>query len=161
MLARSVILLAMADYAISWHIQAKFRNIVRKRSLAALARRALACEGASPGELVIAIADDATVRDLNRRFRSEDAATDVLSFGREERERFITPPRARRQLGEVVISYPTAARQAKAAGHPVDDELAHLLVHGVLHVLGYDHERADEARAMRSREDELLGRPAH
>jgi probable rRNA maturation factor len=69
----------------------------------------------------------------------------------------VTPPGSGRQLGEIVISYPTAARQAQEAGHPVDEELAHLLVHGVLHLLGHDHQSPAEARRMRAREEALLG----
>ena len=64
-------------------------------------------------------------------------------------------------MGEIVISYPTAARQAEEAGHTVDEELAHLLVHGILHLLGYDHESRADARRMRAREEALLGRAAH
>jgi rRNA maturation RNase YbeY len=64
-------------------------------------------------------------------------------------------------LGQVVISYPAAARQAAEAGYPVQEELAHLLVHGLLHLLGCEHETPREARAMRTREDALLGRAVH
>lgn len=158
----SAILPAMPDYAISWHVEPQYAGAVRKRSLAAQARRVLSREGvAPPAELSIVVTNDATVRELNRRFRGEDAPTDVLSFGPEVQERFVMPPDVRWLAGEVVISFPTAARQAKAAGHDVDAELAHLLVHGILHVLGHDHKTATEARAMHAREDELLGRPAH
>lgn len=160
----SAILPAMPDYTISWHVEPRYADAVRRRSLAALARRVLSSEAVpAPAELSIVITSDATVRDLNRRFRGDDAATDVLSFGSEAeaKGRFVTPPGTRRHVGEVVISFPTAARQAKAAGHDAEAELAHLLVHGILHVLGYDHVRAAEARTMREREDALLGRAAH
>ena len=152
----------MANYTIAWHVEPAFARSVRKRALAALARRALASESAaSPSELSIVVTDDGTVRELNRRYRGEDTPTDVLSFGLDEHSGFALPPGSARQIGEVVISYPTAVRQAMAAGHAVDAELAHLLVHGVLHLLGYDHERPAQARAMRVREDALLGAAVH
>lgn len=61
-------------------------------------------------------------------------------------------------LGEVIISYPTAERQARERGHPVQREVAHLLIHGVLHLLGYDHALPEEERLMQARENLYLGR---
>ena len=151
-----------AGYAIAWHVEPPFARWVRRRALTALARRALTAEAAPvPAQLSIAIIDDETVRELNRRYRGVDAPTDVLSFDLEDGDAFVAPPEGARQLGEIVISYPTAARQADEAGHAIDEELAHLLVHGVLHLLGYDHGSPKEARAMHEREEALLGRPAH
>ena len=152
--------MARPAYRIAMHVDGSFARSVRPRPLTTLARRVLGAEDAArPLELSIAVTDDETVRELNRRYRHEDAPTDVLSFSLEASPGF--PPSGERQLGEVVIAYPTALRQAKAAGHGVDKELAHLLVHGILHLLGYDHESAREERAMRAREDALLGRAAH
>ena len=154
--------MARAPYTIAFSIEATFARRVRRRALATLARRALADESAlAPAELGVVITDDETVRELNRRYRGVDAPTDVLSFELGADDGFVTPPGSARQLGEIVISYPTAARQAEAAGHAVEEELAHLLVHGLLHLLGYDHESTREARAMRAREETLLGRTAH
>ncbi len=155
-------LVASAAYAIALQIGPAFARQVRRRGLAALARRVLAAEGvAPPAELSIVLTDDETVRALNRRYRDMDEPTDVLSFAMAPDDGFVTPPDAGHQLGEVVISYPTALRQAEQAGHAIDDELAHLLVHGILHVLDYDHESPAEARAMRAREEALLGPAAH
>ena len=149
-------------YRVTFTVAPPYRPRVRVRSLAALVRRALASEGApQPLVVSVAITDDETVRELNRRYRGEDASTDVLSFGLDSDEKFVAVPGADVQLGDVVISYPTARRQAREAGHSLDDELAHLLVHGVLHLLGYDHETPREAKAMRAREEALLGRAAH
>jgi probable rRNA maturation factor len=151
-----------SGYRIAFQVRPRFASSVSTRSLAALARRALAGEGvAPPAGLSIAVSDDATVRRLNRRFRGEDEPTDVLSFALDSNEAFVTPANGPRQLGDVIISYPTAARQAKEAGHAIDEELAHLLVHGVLHLLGYDHERPAAARRMRAREEALLGPAVH
>jgi probable rRNA maturation factor len=65
------------------------------------------------------------------------------------------------ELGEIFIAFPTASRQARAAGLSVHEELSHLLLHGVLHILGYDHESERDARRMRRREEAALGRPVH
>lgn len=154
----------MADspYKIVWHIEPQFSPRVRKRALGALARRALKAEGAAaPSEISIVVTDDETVRMLNRRFRGIAESTDVLSFQMGEDESFVTASGSAPLLGEVVISYETAARQADEAGLAVEDELSHLLVHGVLHLLGHDHESAADAEAMRAREESLLGRAAH
>ena len=94
-------------------------------------------------------------------YRGIDDATDVLSFDLATPAGFPARAGAAAQLGEVVISYPTARRQAREAGQDVDGELAHLVVHGLLHLLGYDHERPREAREMQAREEAILGRPLH
>jgi probable rRNA maturation factor len=110
--------------------------------------------------LSIVLTDDATVRALNRDYRDTDRPTDVLSFAQGEGATFISAPGAARHLGDVIISIETARRQARQHRLTLQDEVAHLLVHGVLHLLGYDHERAVDARIMRAREDAILG-PAH
>lgn len=149
-------------YAVALHVGPRFARRVRSRSLAALARQVLAAEEVEAGSaLSIAVTDDSAVRLLNRRFLGIDEPTDVLSFGLSAKTRFVTSSAAERQLGEVVISFPTAQRQAREAGHPLDDELAHLLVHGILHILGYDHQRPAQERRMGAREDFLLRRSAH
>jgi len=131
-----------------------FGGYLSAERLAAAARRVLEAERASTCELSIAVTDDETVRALNREYAGEDAVTDVLSFSQREGEEFVAPPEGVPPLGEVVIAYPQAARQA--AG-PVEREVERLLVHGVLHLLGYDHAEPEEARRMREREDALAG----
>ena len=154
--------MAVPAHAVALHVELTFARLVRRRSLAALARRALAAEGVpTPAELSVVITDDETVQDLNRRYRAVDAPTDVLSFGPGPDDTFMTPPGSAHQVGEIVISYPEAARGAEEAGDAIDEELEHLLVHGILHLLGYDHESPEEGRAMRAREEALLGRAAH
>ena len=119
--------------------------------------------------LSVVVADDETVRDLNRRHRGLDEVTDVLAFsfhhegeyygeGRADLQvdDFVLPPEGASGLGEVVISYPQASRQAESSGHSQERELAALLIHGVLHLLGHDHtDRSDEA-VMRERERSAL-----
>ncbi len=151
-----------AGYRMSFHVEPAYTRNVRVWTLAALARRVLASEAvARPVGLSVAVTDDRTVTALNRRYRGRDEPTDVLSFRLMDDDGFVAPPGRLRELGEIVISYRMASRQARTAGRSVHDELAHLLVHGVLHLLGYDHERPHQAKAMRAREDALLGRRAH
>jgi len=85
------------------------------------------------GTVTVAIVSDARVRALNRQYRRKDKATDVLSF----------PSGERGCLGDVVIAAGVAARQAREAGHTIATELRVLALHGLLHLLGYDHERDD------------------
>jgi len=121
-----------------------------------VARRVLEAEGLLAAELGVVVTDDETVRELNRDYAGKDEATDVLSFSLREGEEFVAAPDGVLRLGEVIIAYPTAERQAAAAGRPVAAEVAHLLVHGILHLLGYDHAEPEEERWMRAREEELL-----
>jgi probable rRNA maturation factor len=135
-----------------------FRSALRAAWLRRIARRVLAVEDAGPTELGVVITDDATVRELNSRYLGIDEPTDVLSFGLGEKDDvpFALPPGEAPSLGEVIISYPTAVRQAEEQGHSVEAEVAHLLVHGILHLLGYDHVETGEERIMRRREEALL-----
>ena len=152
----------MSSYTILVRIEPAFADLVSERPVEQIARTVLESEGVDTGSaLSVVITDDETVQDLNRRFRDLDETTDVLSFGLTSSgldggADFATPPGTRRQLGEVVISFPTARRQAEEAGHEVLDELLHLLTHGILHILGYDHEQPDEAEAMRKKEESVL-----
>ena len=88
---------------------------------------------AARGEVAIAMVGDAKMRSLNRQFRGVDRPTDVLAF----------PAGTNRHLGDVVIATGVAQRQARAAGHPFGTEIRVLALHGLLHLLGYDHERDD------------------
>jgi len=138
-------------------IDERFAPSLDAARLAETARRVLEAEGVPAAELGVVITDDETVRDLNRRYAGLDEPTDVLSFSLREGEEFVVPPGGIDRLGEVVISFPTAARQASEQGRALDSEIAHLLVHGTLHLLGYDHAEPAEERRMRAREEELLG----
>jgi probable rRNA maturation factor len=108
--------------------------------------------------LSILVTDDVTIRRLNRTYRGKNAATDVLSFAQRQGQAMAS---ASYHLGDVVISIDTARRQAKEYRITLGDEVSHLLVHGVLHLLGYDHERSSDAAAMKAREDTILGRAHH
>ena len=122
----------------------------------------------APAEVSVLITDDERVRELNRRYRNLDEPTDVLSFPLGEAsaqadagEPFVGPPDGVAHLGEVIVSYPTAERQAREQGHSVDREIAHLVVHGLLHLLGYDHQQPEQERRMRSLEDRFLAAAGH
>lgn len=100
-------------------------------------------------EVVVTIVDDRTIRELNQQFRGIDQATDVLSFSQQESgadEPTISAPPDCELLGDVIISWQTAFRQSQELGHSLERELAFLMVHGLLHLLGYDHE--DEAQEL-------------
>jgi len=99
-------------------------------------------------EVSLVLCGDAAIRKLNKRWRGFDKSTDVLSFPQLEGEVAPQPPGAPLVLGDVVISLPTAKRQAKEAGKALEEELALLWVHGLLHLLGYDHARKTDERKM-------------
>jgi probable rRNA maturation factor len=98
---------------------------------------------------------DSTIKALNAEHLAKDAATDVLSFPLYE-PGFVLPPGEPVHLGDVVVSYPRAMAQAEDYGHSVEREVAYLVAHGVLHVLGYDHEEESERLRMRQKEEEAL-----
>lgn len=112
-----------------------------------------------PGaEVGVVFADDAYIRGLNRDYRSIDAATDVLSFALDEGdEPAVQDGPEEKLLGDIIISLETAARQADEFGHGLEREVAYLAVHGMLHLVGYDHEQEEDKAAMRRREEDILG----
>jgi len=136
-----------------------FRVAVRAPWLRDIARGVLELEHiAGPAQVGIVVTDDETVRELNRRFRGLDEPTDVLSFGLggTDEAPFALPPEEAASLGEVVIACPTALRQAEEAGRAFGSEVEHLLVHGLLHLLGYDHQRPEDERVMSLRERQIM-----
>jgi len=106
------------------------------------------------GEISLVLADDAYIRTLNRDHRGKDRATDVLSFPQFDGDPSGGPGPV--LLGDVVVAFETAAGDAKREGKALADHLAHLIVHGVLHLAGHDHEDAHEAEAMESLERAAL-----
>jgi len=91
------------------------------------------------------------MRELNREWRGFDKPTDVLSFGTTD-----DTPEPEKSLGDIVISVETALRQAEELGHSFEEEVERLLVHGILHLLGHDHENATDAKNMRVMERKVL-----
>ncbi len=133
------------QYAARIDIQIALRYLDKvKPALLRKAARATLEQQRLQGDLTIVITGNAQLRALNQEFRQVDAPTDVLSFATDDK------PQASKQtryLGDVIISYTQANEQAQAGGHPVEAELQLLVVHGVLHLLGHDHDtRPEKAR---------------
>lgn len=108
---------------------------------------------------VVTLTGDQNLREYNSRYRGRDEPTDVLAFAARERatdQRFQPPPGTENWLGDIVISLPRARRQAREAGHPIDDEVRLLAVHGFLHLLGYDHAEPAEETAMTTLTNRIL-----
>jgi probable rRNA maturation factor len=130
-------------------------GIVRETVAAALAHNAGRFRGEP--EISVLLTDDAQIGVLNRDHRGKDGPTNVLSFPLET-------PAALRQgaagrpllLGDVILAWETVAREAAEMNKPVESHLRHLLVHGVLHLLGYDHETEEEAKEMEAEEVRIL-----
>jgi probable rRNA maturation factor len=125
----------------------------------AVLRRAIATAAAmlstSAAELAIVLSDDSAIRLLNRDWRGIDKPTNVLSFPAKAATAPGTPPAP---LGDIVIAYEITAAEAAAEGKPFRDHLAHLAVHGFLHLLGHDHQGERDAEAMEALERQILAR---
>ncbi len=115
-------------------------------------RAATAALGAVPGDLVVLLTDDAAVRDLNARFRDKDRPTNVLSFPAAD----MPLPGQAPHLGDIVLAFGVCRDEAVAQGKTLANHLTHLVIHGVLHLLGRDHEDEAEAEAMEAEERVLL-----
>jgi len=142
-------------------VEEKFRGMVDQGWVRRIAQTVLKAEGvAPPYEVSVVFTDSETVQQLNRDYRGVDEPTDVLAFcmlsQKEVDDSFALPPDEVTRLGEVIISYPQAIEQAREHGHSPERELALLIIHGILHLLGYDHEEPEEEAEMRTREKELL-----
>lgn len=121
---------------------------MKRARLRALTKLLLQSEGRPASTQVsLLLCNDDLIRELNRLYRGKDSPTDVLSF----------PQNDPVLLGDVVISLDTAARQASELGTNLQGEVERLLVHGLLHLLGYDHETDEGASVMRAREEAVLG----
>ncbi len=120
--------------------------------------RAIIARELSPGQYIVALhfVGDEGIRQLNAAHRGKDVHTDVLSFPLQAGDDFVLPPDAPTNLGDVVISHPRATEQAIEFGHSTEREIAYLVAHGVLHILGYDHEIEPDKTRMREREEEAL-----
>ncbi len=123
-------------------IDPAYEGLVDAGRIKAAVKRVLESQGvAEPVALSVVITGDEEIRELNRRFRGLDSPTDVLAFGAgEPDQQFVTPPDEPPYLGDVVISYPQAAAQAAQQGHTTAEELDLLVIHGCLHLLGFEDE---------------------
>lgn len=147
---------------ISWDISIKidkpYGSAVKKARLKQVMAKTLGLEKVADAEVSLVITSDERIHAINRAYRQVDAPTDVIAFALTEETggEFVSPPDGILHLGEVVISYPTAVRQASEHYHSVQQELAILIVHGTLHLLGYDHVLPGQARKMRNKERDIL-----
>jgi probable rRNA maturation factor len=130
-----------------WNQVPSLRAAVRRAVTQAAAKRST-----RPAELAIVLTDDSAIRSLNRLWRGIDAPTNVLSFPS-------GPARGEpAHLGDIVLAYGTIAREARAEHKPMAHHVAHLAVHGYLHLIGYDHENTADAETMEQTEREILRR---
>ncbi|HHT73125.1 MAG TPA: rRNA maturation RNase YbeY [Firmicutes bacterium] len=129
-----------------------FRDLITRAFLEVLAR-----EGADPDvEVSLTFVDDEQIRVLNREYRAKDTATDVLSFPQDDEDGFMSIPGMPQVLGDIVISLPRAEEQAETFGHSLEREVVYLAVHGLLHLLGFDHEDEEGRAEMRAREEAVM-----
>jgi probable rRNA maturation factor len=141
-------------------VRPQVRSLVDGKLRAALRRqlgRAMRAAGLGEVQVCLTLSDDAELHELNRVYAGEDHATDVLSFAQREQRLpgpMAPPPSPRgvaglpEPLGDIIVSIPTAQRQAAQQGHALLHELLHLSVHGLCHLLGYDHATAAQERLM-------------
>jgi len=130
-----------------------FIDMVSEDKLHMAALAVLAQQGKSPDTIMtIVISDDEKLQHLNQQFLGIDQTTDVLSFPSGD----IDPDTGGKYLGDILISFPQAQRQADAAGHSLSDELQLLVVHGCLHLLGFDHDNEDNKKIMWAAQNEIL-----
>lgn len=112
-------------------------------------------EGYREGEVSLLLSSDEEIRELNRDWRGKDKPTNVLSFPAED---FPMPDGMPVPLGEIAMAHETCAREAAGKGISISDHTSHLLVHGILHLMGYDHQTDEEAEEMEHLERTLLAR---
>jgi len=149
--------LSWAQMGISIIIDSEFKGRLSPAWLRRTARAVLNAEEAgSKAEMGLVITDQRRIRALNKQYLAEDRPTDVLSFPMAEGTAVAISPDGARQLGEVIISYPQALKQAEGRGHSVEEEVALLITHGILHLLGYDHDIPSRKRKLRAHETAIL-----
>lgn len=163
----------MSIHDVNVHIACGIDRLVPDTWLEHVASEALmAGEAVGNSGVSVMLADDKLVKDLNSKYRGLDEHTDVLSFAfdhqgeyygehntenySDKNVNFILPPGEDNYLGDVIISLPQVESQSVQAGHSVEKELAVLLIHGILHLLGHDHEDDDDAVVMKTLESNIL-----
>ena len=135
-------------------VETRVEPIPVPAGLVEAAARETLLQQATAGELTVVLSTDEQLRQLNHQYLGIDASTDVLSFPAAESD----PDTGATYLGDVIISVPQAAAQARAHGHPLESEVQLLVVHGVLHLLGHDHAATEEKVRMWSAQAEVLKR---
>jgi probable rRNA maturation factor len=134
------------------HVELELKAPTLAARLIERAAHAALTHQSADGDLSVVLTNDARLHQLNREYLGVDAPTDVLSFRASESD----PETGARYLGDILISIPRAEAQAKSAGHPLESEVQLLVVHGVLHLLGYDHANLKEKAGMWKIQSEIL-----
>lgn len=145
---------------INIEVDSRFAGCVKAKWLKSIIDRTLSAQGlGNEAEVSLIVTGQRKMHELNKVYLEEDRPTDVLSFPMMEpaaKVGFVTAPDGKNHLGEVIVSFPQAVLQAEEHEHPVERELSILIVHGLLHLLGYDHAKAAEKREMQAREKGVL-----
>jgi probable rRNA maturation factor len=136
-----------------WHEEPDAETVIQ-RAVAAAAKTV--DQDVGEAELAVMLTDDAGIRTLNSNWRGIDKPTNVLSFPALQPSGPSGPNDAPRMLGDIAIAYETTRKEADEEQKPFDHHLSHLAVHGFLHLIGYDHEKDDDAEAMEAVEQEIL-----
>ena len=153
---------AMAKHEINIYIKPNLRDSVKETWVKNTVNKILGTLTiATLSELGVVITNDKAIQRLNKAYRNKDAPTDVLAFymlpRQAKKTEFIAPPDGVAHFGEIVISYPQAVVQAENEGHDIKHEILVLLIHGLLHLMGYNHEQSrKEEQRMRAKEKETL-----
>lgn len=134
----------------AWGEETRWRPLVERVAAAIAARPELIVP--DEAELSLVLTDDAHIRVLNKQWRDQDKPTNVLSFPSADEDDDEPGP----LIGDVIVAYETTAREAEEEGKSFEDHFTHLLVHGLLHLFGYDHIEDDEAEEMEALETEIL-----
>lgn len=153
----------MAKHEISVYFEPKLIVSIQETWFKSIIHKVLdALDIVTPSELGLVITNNKVIRQLNKTYREKDEPTDVLAFYMFPRQdtkesTFVAPPDGISHLGEIVISYPQAVHQAKEKKHDIKRELQILIIHGILHLLGYDHEHSEEEeQRMKAKEEDIL-----
>ena len=154
-------MLSLAQMEINILIDNEYKPQLKSKWLKGVIRQILNNENVSiKSEVSLVITGDDKIHELNLKYLEEDRPTDVLSFPMNEHLEttpvFVNVADGKLHLGEVIISYPQAVKQAEEHNHSVHREVIILLIHGVLHLLGYDHDIPEREQVMRSRESAIL-----
>ena len=153
---------ALSEEKIVVEIDEIYADEVNANALSRAIAAALLAEDRPGGEVTLLVTDDDTVAAYNLEYRGVAGPTDVLSFAAQEpTPGFITAPEMAAYLGDIVIALPFTRRQAAVLNRPLIDELRLLAVHGVLHLLGYDHAEPEEEVAMWAKQDAILAELAN
>lgn len=138
------------NYEVFIHIDPTYQNKIH--DLDKVATATLSYLDAAPGDITLVFTGNKTIQKLNKEFMGVDQSTDVLSFPNGEQD----IETARMYYGDIVLSIPVAEGQAKEAGHSLKEELTLLIVHGILHLMGFDHSNQDDRQRMWFVQDEIL-----